>query len=225
MRPPGPVPATVVRSTPRSRASFRTAGAAFGRPMLVAPTEGPAPPGASSRTTRIWPTFTMSPGTKARETTWPATGEGSSTRALSVWTSTRGWSRTTVSPGPTSQETISPSSRPSPTSGRRNSTLATRPSRPLGGRRPAGPSGPLAADAQGGGGDPGGVGDVVLFQHPDGVGDVVAGDPGHRGLQRVEGLLADGGHDLGGETGRLGGLGDDDGPAGLLHRGHDGLDV
>ena len=32
MRPPGPLPVTVARSTPRSRASLRTAGAAFGRP-------------------------------------------------------------------------------------------------------------------------------------------------------------------------------------------------
>ncbi len=72
----------------------------------------------SSRTTSTWPTLTMSPAPKARETIWPATGEGSSTSALSVWTSTRGWSRLTVSPGATSHETISPSSRPSPTSGR-----------------------------------------------------------------------------------------------------------
>src|SRR2546423_11294088 len=31
MRPPGPVPVTVARSIPRSRASLRTAGAALGR--------------------------------------------------------------------------------------------------------------------------------------------------------------------------------------------------
>src|SRR5581483_10059532 len=125
IRPPGPVPATVARSTPRSTASLRTAGAAFGRPPPGEPgpaggdaagEPGPAggdtagEPGevagnvpAASRTTSSWPTFTMSPAAKRSDTTCPATGDGSSTSALSVWTSTSGWSRTTVSPGPTSQ--------------------------------------------------------------------------------------------------------------------------
>jgi hypothetical protein len=65
----------------------------------------------------------------------------------------------------------------------------------------------------------------VLFEHPHRIGDVVAADAGHRGLQRIEGLLADGGHHLGGEAGRLGSLVDHDGPAGVLDGGHDGLDV
>src|SRR5439155_14774185 len=142
-----------------------------------------------------------SPGAKARETTCPATGDGSSTSALSVCTSTSGWSRATVSPGFTSHETTSPSSRPSPTSGSANSTRAMA----LG----------LAADPEGGGDDPGRVGHVVLLQHPHRVGDVVAADPGDRRFQRVEALLADGGHDLGGEARRLRGLVDDDGPAGV----------
>jgi len=47
----------------------------------------------------------------------PVRGEGISTLALSVITSTSGWSSRTRSPSFTSQRTISPSAMPSPMSG------------------------------------------------------------------------------------------------------------
>ena len=54
-------------------------------------------------------------------TSTPATGDGISTIALSVCTSTNSWSALTVSPTSTNHRTTSPSLSPSPTSGRLNS--------------------------------------------------------------------------------------------------------
>ena len=59
----------------------------------------------------------MTPGSPCRAMTLPATGEVSSTVALSVITSARIWSSATVSPTLTCQPTSSASAVPSPTSG------------------------------------------------------------------------------------------------------------
>ena len=77
------------------------------------------PPGTSPRssTTSTAPTSTTSPSPPLSSTTVPAFGDGISTVALSVITSTRGWSSATDSPIATFQETISPSTTPSPMSG------------------------------------------------------------------------------------------------------------
>ena len=193
MRPPGPVPVTVARSTPRSSASLRTAGAAFGRVpraqrrragrawrgpsrrrrrdrrgRRAAGTVARAPvPPPSSRTTSTWPTLTMSPG-----------GEGQATRPGRR-------PGTAARPGPCRS-----GPRPGAGPGRRcrRAAPARRRSRPppgprrrrAGGTRPW-PLGALAADPEGGGDHPGGVGDVVLLEHPHRVGHVVAARPGPPG--------------------------------------------
>src|SRR6185295_4890184 len=72
---------------------------------------------SSSITTSTLPTGQMSPSLKLILTTVPARGDGSSTVALSVITSTSGWSSLTLSPSLTFQETTSPSTTPSPMSG------------------------------------------------------------------------------------------------------------
>src|SRR5688572_10026581 len=72
---------------------------------------------SSSIVTRTLPTGQMSPSLKLIFLIVPARGDGSSTVALSVITSTRGWSRLTLSPSLTFQATISPSTTPSPISG------------------------------------------------------------------------------------------------------------
>jgi len=72
---------------------------------------------SSSITTRIWPTGQIWPSLKLILAIMPARGDGSSTVALSVMTSTIGWSSLTRSPSLTFQATISPSTTPSPMSG------------------------------------------------------------------------------------------------------------
>ena len=63
------------------------------------------------------PTAICRPGSPCRATTVPATGDVSSTVALSVMTSAMIWSSATVSPTLTCQPTSSASAVPSPTSG------------------------------------------------------------------------------------------------------------
>src|SRR4051812_28665502 len=63
------------------------------------------------------PTASTSPMSPPSDVTMPATGEGSSTVALSVITSTITWSSAMVSPAATCHSTISASAIPSPTSG------------------------------------------------------------------------------------------------------------
>ena len=63
------------------------------------------------------PTGTMSPGAPVVDSTRPLTGEGTSTAAFSVITSTITSSSLTLSPGLTRQPTISASTVPSPRSG------------------------------------------------------------------------------------------------------------
>jgi hypothetical protein len=63
------------------------------------------------------PTGTTWPSSAWRRAMTPVRGEGISTLALSVMTSTSGWSSRTDSPALTSQRTISPSAIPSPMSG------------------------------------------------------------------------------------------------------------
>ena len=151
IRPPGPVPIIVVRSTPRSRARRRVAGAALGRAVRGA-TSGGGSVGwdfavsvwvevgssatlgvvlPSSISINTSPTCSRVPSLAPSRSTVPATGEGSSELALSVRTSTRGWSRRTSSPMATNHSTISASSRPSPISGRRKMKATERSLRPF----------------------------------------------------------------------------------------------
>ena len=131
IRPPGPVPVIVARSTPRSFASLRTAGVAAALTGEVA-TSGrdDAPPSAPSNVTNAEPTGTASPTDACNVVTVPANGDGISTVAFAVSTSTSGWFNAICSPSPTSHATISPSSRPSPRSGmaKTRSAISTSPS-------------------------------------------------------------------------------------------------
>ena len=131
MAPPGPVPVSSERSTPRSRANARTAGTAAtrceaagmaglaSRPSDVSsPTTVPVSAGVpSSNSTSGAPTLTRSPGLASRRAIRPDCGDGISTTAFSVSTATSGWSSTTWSPSDTCQETSSASCNPSPRSG------------------------------------------------------------------------------------------------------------
>jgi hypothetical protein len=63
------------------------------------------------------PTGTTAPSSTRIASIVPVRGDGISTLALSVITSTSGWSSLTPSPTRTSQRTISPSATPSPMSG------------------------------------------------------------------------------------------------------------
>ena len=135
MRPPGPDPGTVVRSTPDSRASLRTAGTALTAPLcwgsrvvggggvaLATPAALEAHGSAGSPTTNSTaPTSMVSPGPPPWKSTVPAKGEVISTMDLAVSTSTTTWSTATSSPRATCQITISASVSPSPMSGSRNS--------------------------------------------------------------------------------------------------------
>jgi hypothetical protein len=73
-------------------------------------------PSTSSRINSA-PTAINCPGCPPSVSTFPATGDGISTVALSVITSARTWSSFTVSPGCTRQATSSTSAMPSPMSG------------------------------------------------------------------------------------------------------------
>ena len=143
-RPPGTLVDRADRSTPRSRASRRTAGVAAtpkpGLGVAATPKEGrgaavaerglggdwpaasppPPTPSVTENVTRTAPTGTSSPSEAPSETTSPAYGDGISTVAFAVSTSTNGWLSSTVSPTSTSQATIRPSSSPSPRSGNAN---------------------------------------------------------------------------------------------------------
>ena len=118
--PPGPLPAIDSIATPSCFANWRTAGVACTRPPALAPTWGAgagAPAPSTSIVMIVAPTFTTCPSLAWRAATTPLRGDGMSTVALSVITSTSGWSSFTASPGWTSQRTISPSATPSPMSG------------------------------------------------------------------------------------------------------------
>jgi hypothetical protein len=96
-----------------------TAGAADSAARCCAAAAGcdaPAP-SFTSIDTIVVPTFTISPSLAWRPAMVPVRGDGISTLALSVITSTSGWSSRTASPTLTSQRTISPSATPSPMSG------------------------------------------------------------------------------------------------------------
>ena len=100
--------------------------AALRRPAAEPARRAAAPPrpageAPSAITTSAVPTGTTSPSPTRIRSTVPAAGEGISTVVLSVWISTSGSSSATAWPSETSQRAISPSVRPSPRSGRRNS--------------------------------------------------------------------------------------------------------
>ena len=137
-RPSGPLPRTPARSTPNRAARARTAGAAVaaarstpfvvggaGSPGAVMTAGSGAGGGAASASaatsvsmrTMSAPTATMSPTSAPSQRTTPCTGDGSSTVALSVITSTRTSSSLIESPTLTCHSTISASATPSPTSG------------------------------------------------------------------------------------------------------------
>ena len=73
-------------------------------------------PATAIRTSTV-PTGTIAPSSTRMASIVPVRGDGISTLALSVITSTSGWSSLTASPGLTSQRTTSPSATPSPMSG------------------------------------------------------------------------------------------------------------
>src|SRR5262249_15475237 len=81
---------------------------------------GAVAPVASPKLTSGWPTLTVCPGCTWIFSTRPAKGEGISTCALSVSTSSSGASSLTRSPSLTRRVRISASTSPSPRSGRTN---------------------------------------------------------------------------------------------------------
>src|SRR3954447_26270197 len=129
------------------------------------------------------PTARTSPMSPPSDVTTPATGDGSSTVALSVITSTITWSSAMVSPAATCHSTISASAMPSPTSGslttyslmsRRHHTFQCR-------------------------ADPGGPGEVVPLLGVW-VGSVPSGHTLDRRLELVEAQLLHGCRQLGSEA-------------------------
>ena len=103
-------------------------GASAASAVSVVPTGSGAPTGTASAPstwieTRGAPTRTTSPSPPCRRSTTPAQGDGISTSAFAVFTSTKTWFSTTVSPSATRHATISASSRPSPRSGSRKSRV------------------------------------------------------------------------------------------------------
>ena len=96
--------------------------AAADRPVAAERGSGAAtvPLTASAKVTSTAPTFTVWPGSTWILSTRPPIGDGISTRALSVSTSSRGASSWITSPSWTRTATISASVRPSPRSGRTN---------------------------------------------------------------------------------------------------------
>ena len=93
------------------------------------PPQPPVPPGLPRRPPRRRSPAGHPPGSRRRPrravvTMRPANGEGISTVAFAVSTSTSGWFSATASPSATSQATISPSSSPSPRSGIANTRSA-----------------------------------------------------------------------------------------------------
>ncbi len=119
-RPPAPVPATAPIAIPISRASARTAGVAIalgGAAAWAAPGAAWAVASPVSISTSGACTFAMAPASKRSRTIRPRRGDGITTVALSVITSTSGWSSSTRSPGATSHRWTSASTTPSPMSG------------------------------------------------------------------------------------------------------------
>src|SRR5690606_20671221 len=109
-----------------SAASSETCGSSAGGSAAGASSPGASPPGgqvspSSPITTRTSPTCITSPSAAPWWSTTPAYGEGISTTALSVSTSTTVSSIPTYPPTGTTQRTISASVSPSPMSGSRNS--------------------------------------------------------------------------------------------------------
>ena len=209
-RPPGPDPETIARSMPRSFASFRTAGVAATEGRAGADAGDPSPPITSGRTDDAgdeepaWrppvpsppttsnvasgaPTASVSPAATWSLATRPANGEGISTIALAVSTSTSGWFSETSSPSADQPLHDLASSRPSPRSGSRKtrSAISVRHRPADGAARSARRSGGSAVRACAGG-----------------YGDVGAGDPRDRRLEVVERLLDDPRRDLGADPQR-----------------------
>src|SRR5579885_338105 len=111
----GDTPAVVAAAVPDADKPAPRRAAPF---PLAAP--APVAAGAAaavSNTTNSAPTATMSPGCPVVESTFPVTGDGTSTAAFSVITSTSPSSSDTSSPGFTFQAPISASTVPSPRSG------------------------------------------------------------------------------------------------------------
>jgi hypothetical protein len=87
----------------------------------MVPAGGSPAAGSVSKDMIAVPVSTVAPSGCSREITTPAYGEGISTAAFAVSTSTIGSLILTVSPGATSHLRISPSVSPSPRSGDLNS--------------------------------------------------------------------------------------------------------
>src|SRR5829696_4289405 len=160
------------------------------------------------------PTSTVSPSAWCSSETTPAYGDGISTAAFAVSTSTIGWLSFTSSPGPTNHLRISPSVRPSPRSGRLNCFMRDIASGLL--EREGAVDG-IEYPVQ--------VGQVLLLQPSRRVRGVEAGDPEHGRFEVVEAPFGDAGGELRPETEVARRLVDDHQPAGLLHRRVDGLQV
>src|SRR2546428_2346479 len=141
--------------------------------------------------------------------TRPPNGEGISTVALSVSTSRSGASSAMTSPSLTKTLTISASVSPSPRSGSAN------------GRG-------IASEREGrarGGDDPGHVGDVRFLAREADERHVVRRHASDRRLERPKRAVHDRGGDFGARAEAARRLVDDDGPAGLLDRGHEGAAI
>src|SRR5436305_1816152 len=163
-----------------------------------------APDGSTSNVMIGEPTSTVSPSPWCSAETTPAYGEGISTAAFAVSTSTIGWFSVTSSPGWTNHLRISPSVSPSPRSGSLKSRNVGM--RVLVGER--------AVD---GVQDAIEIGEVVLLDLRRGVRRRVAAHPQNRSLELVEALLGDPGGDLGSKRGEHRGLGDDNSVTRLAH--------
>src|SRR4051794_24505292 len=236
MRPWGPLPSTSSRATPSSRARRRVAGAASGGPEARAapgaagtraPAGGTAAAGGAagraraepgrplpaaavgSSTTSGAPTSTLSPSAAHSRVTTPVAGDGRTTIALSVWTSTRSWCSLTWSPTATRQATTSAVAIPSPTSGSRNSTGATS------GLQRRADARQHAVDRR----------DVEVLDRAGRVGGVGCRDAPDRRPERPERLLLDRRDELRPEPGAERGLVDDERPPGVRHRRAQGVHV
>src|SRR4051794_20747671 len=123
MRPRGPVPLIVERSTPSAAATRAAtgetwapagtdgAGVATGGAASAAAAGAPAP---SAMRAMTWPTLTVSPSSKRISVIVPLAGAGSSMSTLSVESSTTVWPFSTGSPTLTAHSRIVPSVTDSP---------------------------------------------------------------------------------------------------------------
>src|SRR4051812_28883650 len=171
-----------------------------------------APDGSTSKVMSGEPTSTVSPSPWCSAETTPAYGEGISTAALAVSTSTIGWLSFTSSPGWTNHLRISPSVRPSPRSGSLKSRNVGMPV--LVGER--------AVD---GVEDAVEIGEVVLFDPRRRVRRREAAHAQHRCLELVEALLRDTRRDLRGQRCEDRRLRDDDRVLGLANARDDRVPV